>query len=330
MSVVSAEPTLLEQHHQPESLPSAAAPAHRRGRLVVIVVLLWLLSGVYFVKPEQQAVVTRFGAVSSPRVFPGIHYALPWPIDRVYKVKVHQLQRLVIGADLADGALGLEQPFASQFLTGDKNIINMRVVVQYAVAVPADYLFRSADVPACVTSSVEAELTRRVAKRDVDAVLTTEKLAIQDEVLATAQARLNNYLAGVQLSTINIESVSPPAETADAFRDVASARADTSRIVDEARGYANDLVPRARGEARQMTESSAGYRQSKINEAQGDAARFNALAAEYSKAAEVTSRRLYIEAMEQVLPKIRKLIVDANGKVDLSIIRKGDAPPPKP
>ncbi len=329
MSVLSAEPAALERESASAVVPLEAG--RRRGRLLGILLLLWLISGVYLVRPEQQAVVTRFGAVTEPRVYPGIHYALPWPVDRVYKVKVHQLQRLVIGADVADGALGLAQPFASQFLTGDQNIISMRVVVQYSVAVPADYLFRSVDVAQCVSSTVEAELTRRVARRDVDAVLTTEKLAIQDEVLATAQQRLNDYFAGVKLSTINIESIVPPPETADAFRDVASARADTSRIVDVARGYANDLVPRARGEAKQMTEAAEAYKESKINESQGDAARFNALAAEYSKAAEVTGRRLYIEAMEQILPKIRKLFVDANGNVDLSIIRKGEPqPPPKP
>ena len=324
MSVLSPEPTLLD-HAPAEPAPTALSrDIPRWPRLVGLLFLVWLLSGIYFVRTDQQAVVTRFGAVAAARVFPGVHYALPWPMDRVYKVKVHQLQRLVIGADAADSALGLEQPFASQFLTGDKNIINMRIVVQYSVAVPADYLFHSTDVPACVTSSIEAELMRRIAGREVDAVLTTEKLAIQDEVLAAAQARLNDYSTGVRLSTINIESVSPPAETADAFRDVASARADTARIIDEAHGYANDLVPRARGEARQMTEAAEAYKQSRINEAQGDAARFNALAAEYAKAAEVTSRRLYIEAMEQVLPKIRKLIVDGNGKIDLSIIGKGN------
>ena len=293
------------------------------GRSVAALILLWLLSGVFVVQPDQQAVVTRFGAVADARVFPGVHFALPWPINRVTKVKVHQLQRLVVGGDVADGVLGRSQPLASQFLTGDQNIINMRVVVQYAVAVPVDYLFRGMDAPRAIGAAVEAELARRIARRGVDAVLTTEKIALQDEVLASAQKRLNEYRAGVRLSTVNIESVAPPPEAADAFRDVASARADTARIVDEARGYANDLVPRARGEAKQMTESADAYLQSRVNEAQGDAARFEAVAVEYSRASKVTGDRLYLEAMEQILPKIRKLIVDSNGNVDLSVIRRG-------
>ena len=113
-----------------------------------------------------------------------------------------------------------------------------------------------------IGAAVEAELARRIARSEVDAVLTTEKLAIQDEVRAAAQKRLNDYRAGVLLSTINIESVAAPPEAADAFRDVASARADTARIVSEAEGYANDLLPRARGEARQMLEAAEAYRRS--------------------------------------------------------------------
>jgi membrane protease subunit HflK len=251
---------------------------------------------------------------------------MPWPIDRVTKLKVQQTQRLVVGGDLPDGVLGRSQPLASQFLTGDQNIINMRVVVQYSVGVPADYLFQIGEVAQSIGAAVEAELARRIAHRNVDAVLTTEKAAIQEEVRAAAQKRLNEYRAGVLLATINIENAAPPPEAADAFRDVASARADAVRIVNEAQGYANDLVPKARGEAQQMIEASAAYKEKKINEAQGDAARFTQVAAEYDKAAQVTGERLYVETMEQILPRIRKMIVDKDGNLDLTIIRKGEAP----
>jgi membrane protease subunit HflK len=283
-------------------------------------------TSVYLVAPDQQAVETRFGKVVSPRVMPGIHISLPWPIDRVTKLKVRQLQRLVVGGDAAEGVLGRSQPLRSQFLTGDQNIVSMRVVVQYSVGVPADYLFRSEDVTRLTGAAVEAELARRIARHSVDAVLTTEKAAIQEEVRAAAQKRLNGYRAGVALSTVNIETVSPPPEAAEAFRDVASARADAARIMSEAQGYANDIVPRARGEAQQMLESAEGYKQRKVNEAQGDAARFEQVAAEYNRAAEVTGQRLYVEAMEEILPRIKKLIVDSNGNLDLSIIRKSDVP----
>jgi modulator of FtsH protease HflK len=321
VSSLLVEPRALEP--QPDR-PAPAVPGVRRSRrLLAGAFALWLLSGLFVVQPDRQAVVTRFGAVTEPRVYPGIHFALPWPIERVAKVRVHQLQRVVVGGDVADSVLGRTQPLASQFLTGDQNIINMRVIVQYSVAVPVNYLYCCFDASKTVVSAVESELARRVARRGVDAVLTTEKIALQDEVLAVAQKRLNDYGAGVTLSTVN-ETATPPPEAADAFRDVASARADTARIVDEARGYANDLIPRARGEAKQLTESASAYLQSRVNEAQGDAARFNSVAAEYSKAAKVTGDRLYLEAMEQILPKIRKLIIDPRGNLDLSIVRRAE------
>ena len=143
-------------------------------------------------------------------------------------------------------------------------------------------------------------------------------------MLAAAQKRVNEYHAGVLLSTVNIESVGPPPEAADAFRDVASAKADSARIVNESQGYANDVVPKARGEAQKLLEESAAYKERKINEAAGDASRFTQIAAEYDKAAQVTGHRLYVETMEQILPRIKKFIVDQNGNLDLTIIRKGD------
>jgi membrane protease subunit HflK len=300
-----------------------------RKRVAEVLVAVWILSGVYLVGPDQQAVETLFGRVVAPRVMPGLHYALPWPIQNVAKLKVRQLQRLVVGGELPDTVLGRTQPLLSQFLTGDQNIIAVRTVVQYSVGVPADYLFQTQNPAQMVGAAVETELARRIAHRGVDAVLTTEKAAIQDETRAAAQKLLNEYRAGVVLSTINIESATPPPEAAEAFRDVASARADTARIVNDAQGYANDLIPRSRGQAQQMLEESEGYKQKKINEASGDAARFNQIAAEYSKASQVTSQRLYLETMEQVLPRIKKLIVDKNGNIDLTIIRKGESPSPK-
>ena len=309
----------------PQEIAGKLAPAQWRwtpGRIALAAAGLWMLSGVYLVQADQQAVETLFGRVVAPRVMPGLHYALPWPVESVVKLKVRQLQRLVVGADAADSLLGRTPPLASQFLTGDQNIINARVVVQYSVSVPADYLFAAQNPAQVAGAAVESELARRIAHRTVDAVLTTEKAAIQEEVRASAQKLLDEYRAGVALSTINIESVTPPPEAVDAFRDVAGARADAARIVNDAEGYSNDLIPKARGQARQMLEESQGYREKKINEAAGDASRFTQLVAESSKAGQVTGRRLYLETMEQVLPRIRKVMIDQNGTLDLTIVRK--------
>lgn len=318
MSLAEAVPRVLE---------AAAARVGRRRwtrhHLLAGALLVWLASGLYIVPADQQAVQTRFGKVVAPRVMPGIHYALPWPVDRVYRLKVRQLQRLIVGGDVPDAALGRALPSASQFLTGDQNIIHLRVAVQYFVGIPVEYLFRAQEVTRLIAATVEEELTRCLSRRDVDAVLTTEKSAIQDEVRAAAQQHLNEYRVGVILSSINMESAAPPPEAADAFRDVASARADAARIVSEAQGYANDVIPRARGEAQQMLEAAAAYKQRRINEALGDAARFTQMAEAYARAAEVNGRRLYVETLEEILPRIRKLVVDKRGNLDLTIIRKG-------
>ncbi len=319
----------VEQQQPVRAEPQAPPARHwpRRRKLAAAAAALWLLSGIYIVSADQQAVVTRFGKVVQPRVMPGIHVSLPWPIDRVTKLKVQQLQRLVIGGDISDGVLGRTDPLLSQFLTGDQNIIHMRVVVQYSVGIPTEYLFHAVDVAKAVGAAVEAELAHRVANRNVDAVLTTEKAAIQEEVRAAAQELLNRYRVGVRLASVNIESAVPPPEAADAFRDVAGARADAARIVNEAYGYANATIPKARGEAQQTLQAARAYRERKINQALGDAARFSQVAAEYERAADVNARRLYVEAMEEILPKIRKLIIDRSGNLDLTIIRKGAEPP---
>jgi modulator of FtsH protease HflK len=288
------------------------------------ILLLWLLTSVYIVPADQQAVETRFGRVIETRVLPGIHLSLPWPIDVVHRLKVQQLQRLVVGGEISDGVLGRSQPLASQFLTGDQNILHMRVVVQYSVSVPADYLFQPQDVAVTAGAAVESELSRLVAQRDVDAVLTTEKVAVQEQVRAAAQKVLNDYRAGVLLASVNIEAATPPPEAADAFRDVASARADSARIVNESQGYFNDVIPKARGAAEQMLEEAHGYKERKINESLGDASRFDQVSVEYARASQVNGRRLYVETMEQLLPRMKKLFVDKNGNLDLTIIRKGD------
>ena len=323
-------------HQHSQHSPPGGQPAYERAaqhlrtvsskHILATVVAAWLLSGLYVVPTEEQAVLTTFGAVADDQVPPGVGWHFPWPIGRVQKLKVRELKRAFIGGEVADEANAIPaDPALSQFLTGDQNIINVRAVVQYSVAEPASYLFQARNADQAVAYAVEAALERQVSSRAVDDVLTTEKIAIQEEVRRVAQDLVDRFDLGVVLSTVNIRSVSPPAEAADAFRDVASARADSARIVNEAEGYSNDILPRARGEAQQLLSASRGYRASKIQQAQGDAARFERLAAEYRRNPEVTRSRLYLETMEEVLPRLRKTIVDENGNLDLTIIRRGPA-----
>ncbi|MCY4189115.1 MAG: FtsH protease activity modulator HflK [Bryobacterales bacterium] len=322
----------MHEHAHPRPSAAGAAPGRLAAalrqisgpRLSAALAALWLASGIYVVRTEQQAVLTTFGALADDRVMPGVGWHWPRPVGQVYKLKVRELKRAFIGGELADEANALPaDPALAQFLSGDQNILGVRAVAQYSIAEPARYLFRAAAVDRTVANAVEASLGRQISTRAVDEVLTTEKIAIQEAVRRHAQELIDRHELGVVVSTVNIRSVTPPAEAADAFRDVASARADAARIVNEAQGYANDLLPRGRGRAQQMLSAAQGYRERRIQQARGDAARFEKLAAEYARNPEVTRSRLFLETMEEILPRLRKTIVDENGNLDLHIVRRG-------
>ncbi len=302
---------------------------NQRWRLLWLTALaLYVMSGVYAVGPEQQAVVTRFNRVVTKGMLPGIHYHLPWPIERVTALKVLETKRLTIGIEMTDQVLGRrasERP--AEYLTGDQNLLNVQMAVQYAIKDPAAYLFRSREVTDIIGRAVESAFATTTAGQTVDAVLTTGRIAVQNATLEQARRTLDDYGSGVFVSSINIESVAPPAEVADAFRDVASARADRDRIVNEAHGYANDLVAKAHGESEKLKSDAEGDRQRRINEATGDAARFMKLLAEASRAREITERRLYLETTEEVLPRVKKVVIDSSSGsrslMDLGIIQPG-------
>ena len=296
-----------------------------RRRWQLVVLATYALSGVYFVAPDQQAVVVRFGQVVAKGVTPGVHYSLPWPIESVYKLKVLETKRLTVGVEAPDRALGrvaAETP--TEYLTGDQNLINVRMAVQYAVKDPAAFLFRSQDVAQLIAKSVESAFAQTIAAENVDSLLTTGKVAAQNATLARSREILDAYASGVFINSINIENVTPPAEAADAFRESVSARADRDRIVNEAHGYANDTIAKAGGEAEKLITDAESYRQQRVNESEGDAARFAKLLAESRKAKDVTARRLYLETMEEVLPRVKKVVIDSSGPkslMDLGIIR---------
>lgn len=323
MATVARSPDLSQAVAPAGPVPSpAATPRINPSRALMGVLVLYFASGIYVVPPDRQAVVTRFGRVADARILPGIHYHWPYPVERILRLKVRETKRAIVGGEAADETLGRTPPFETQFLTGDQNVIQMRAVAQYNISSPPDYLFRAENVENLVRDAVETEMARETAHRGVDALLTTEKVQVQETVRAHAQALLDSYRTGVELTSVNIEAIQPPAEVADAFRGVSGARADAERIVNEAQGYANDELPKARGAAQQMVEGAQAYRVRKVNEARGDAERFSKLVEEYHKAREVTSERLYVEAMEQILPKVKKLIAEKD--IDLAVIRKPD------
>jgi membrane protease subunit HflK len=285
--------------------------------LAVLLVIGYLCSGVYVVAADQQAVVVRLGRVVATRVPSGVHWTWPSPIARVYRLRVRESRRLTLGLD------GVEPLSRAQFLTGDRNVLNIRLVVQFAISDPVAYLFRAGDVSALVDNATRGALAQVVAGRHVDDLLTTEKVAVQERVQALAEATVTRYDCGVTLLGVVLDSIVPPDEVVEAFRLVAAAREDGDRIVREAESYANGVVPVARGDAARKGEEALAYKTMVVNTAAGDAARFESVANEYVKAPHDTATRLYLETMDEVLPKIDKTIVGADPKaVDLQFIKK--------
>jgi membrane protease subunit HflK len=297
------------------------APWRRRlldVRLIAAALLLaYLASGIYAVSADQQAVVVRLGRVQESRVASGVHWTWPAPIARVYKLRVRETKRLMLG--LQDN----EPINRSQFLTGDRNVLNIRLVVQFAISDPAAFLFRTADVSTLVGNAARGALAQVVAGRRVDDLLTTEKVAVQERVQALAEATVSRYQCGVTVLGVVLDAIVPPNEVVEAFRLVAAARADGDRIVREAESYANGVVPVARGDAAKSGQEALAYNTQVVNGAVGDAARFSGLATEYAKAPRETATRLYLETMDEVLPKMDKTIVGADPKsVDLQFVNK--------
>ncbi len=308
-----------------ENFPGMTRGGSLRRRVALALLPVYLLTGVYFVAPEQQAVVSRFGRVVAKGVGPGIHFHLPWPVESAVKLKVLETKRLTIGVEIADQVLGrraAESPV--EYLTADQNIISVEMAVQYAIKDAAAYLYRSQEVTQLVARAVESAFAQTIAAEPVDGILTTGRIAVQNATLQHSREILDRYQSGIFVSSINIESVAPPVEVGDAFRDVASARADRDRIINEAHGYANDALAKAEGEAEKLKSEAAGDRQQRINEATGDADRFKKLHAEYARARDITAQRLYLEAMEEILPRVKKVVIDSSGGkslMDLGIIK---------
>jgi len=283
--------------------------------LLIIALLLWLSTGLYKVGLEERGVVLRFGRHVATKD-PGLHWHIPYPIEQVYKPKVTEIKRVEIGfRTVEQGGFGQAAQYAdvpeeSLMLTGDENIIDIDLSIQYWITDPVKYLFYVRGVEKTVHDAAEAALREVIGSRGIDEALTEGKAAIENDIKDLLQQVLDSYEVGVQIGEVKLQDVHPPKEVRAAFRDVASAREDKNRLINEAQGYYNAILPKARGEAARIIKEAEAYREEKIRKAKGDAERFLAILAEYSKAKEITRKRLYIETMEEVLKGMRKYIYE--------------------
>lgn len=281
------------------------------------VFVIYLLTGIYIVNPGEQAVIKRFGKVQMGTSQEGIHYRLPFPIDKVQIVNVEEVRRADIGMSLPDHMHESDLPQEVQLLTGDENVISTEAIVHYKISDAAKFLYNvNQKDEQLVRESVEAALIQAMANMAVDDILSTEKEQIQNNVVSIAQKTLELYDAGIQITAFNIQAVNPPEEVSAAFLDVTAAKEDKETQINDAKGYYNSLIPEARGKASTLISEAEGYKTEAINQAQGDAEKFALMLQEYQNnskiySADTTKYRLFLETMEKVLPNVKKYIVDA-------------------
>ena len=278
--------------------------------VIALVILLWLASGFYIVRPDEVGVVQRFGAYTRTTQS-GPHYHLPTPIESVQTPKVTEVKRVEIGfRSRASGAgMGLsgfrEVPEESLMLTGDENLVNVQFIVQYQIKEAQNYLFNIQQQQKTVKDAAEASMRDVIGSNQIDAVLTAEKFEVQSQTKEILQRILDSYDSGIRVTAVKLQDVHPPQQVSDAFKDVASAREDKSRLINRAIGYRNQILPQARGQVASILNEAEAYRETNIRKAKGDSDRFEKLLAEYKQATEVTRQRLYLEAMESVLSQVR-------------------------
>lgn len=318
--------------------------------------MVYLLSGVYTVAPGEEAVARLFGKEVQEQITEGLHYYPPWPFGIIEKVNVMEIRRVDIGVSMKEGPTLFPKKRSSpppapaggegghgmhgaqsetveppgptpvssknQFLTGDENILEIKMNIQYRIKDAAAYLFNTNLPDSYVPYVIRAAVTEIFGKMQVDDLLTVAKSQIQKLIAQKAQSMLDEYRTGLSVLNVNFQEVNPPQEVAQAFRDVASAKEEREEKINKAQGYSNAVVPEARGKAQKAVSDGEGYREEVANLARGDAERFLAMFREYQKAKKITEYRLYLETMEKVLSKANKFVVDSKKeRVNLKFVK---------
>jgi len=293
---------------------------NRRALIAIplILIAVWLASGFYRVQPDEQGVVLRFGQWIKTTQ-PGLNWHIPSPVETVFTPKVTRSNRVEIGfrsaSEIGSGASSREVGNESLMLTGDENIVDINFVLLWMIKDAGQFLFNIRDPEATVKAVAESSMREIIGKTPIAEATTEARGAIELGAREQIQQILDDYGAGILVTQVQLQKVDPPSEVIDAFRDVQRAQADRERAQNEAEAFANDILPRARGEAERISQEAQAYRQEVVARADGDAQRFISVYNEYAKARDVTTKRIYLETMEEVLRGMNKVVIDqsANG-----------------
>lgn len=283
------------------------------SRLLLGVLLLggagawWAVAGWFVLNPGEVAVILRFGEYARTVTTEGFHLkVIPGPVETQEIVNVSVSQRREFGdVDATDPAVLAE----TAMQTSDNNIVHAEFMVQYKVGKAFESRYRVADLEEILRDSAQAAMREVIGRNTIDDVLTGPG-AIGLEAAELLQEILDGYDSGLWVGSVELQNVQPPESVRDAFDDVIAANQDRNRKVNEAEGYANEVLPHARAEATEVLQSAIAYRDAKIAEAGGEAQRFLAILVEYQKAPAITRKRLYLETMEEVLPGVEKVIIE--------------------
>jgi len=283
---------------------------------IIGIIVLWIVSGIYIVDANEQGVVRRFGKLSRI-TSPGINIHMPYPIESVETPKITEVKRIEIGFRTIDSgppARYQQVPHESLMLTGDENIVNLDAIVQFKIKDAVDYLFNVRDPYSTVKMIAEASLRQVIGAHKIDEALTEGKFVIQEESMKLMQDILDSYKSGILVIAVQLQDVHPPEEVVDAFRDVASAKEDKNKLINQAEAYKNDIIPKTRGNAERLVREAEAFKQERIKKAQGDTENFLLVLNEYKNAKSITEKRIYIETMEKILPGLKKYIVKTDDK----------------
>jgi membrane protease subunit HflK len=279
-----------------------------RSLILVLAVVILAWQGTFIVAPDEEGVVRRFGDVVRT-AGPGPHLKIPF-LETVERPKVEKLHRIEVGFRTDKQGRQQMLPKEALMLTGDENILGVEFIIQYKIKNAKDYLFRVDEIEETIHKAAEASMREVIGKSKIDEALTTGKAQIQQDTQDLLQRILDQYQAGVQIAAVQLQDVDPPEAVVAAFKDVASAKEDREKLINQAQGYRNDIIPKAKGEAAQMVNQAKGYSQARLTRAEGEADRFLKTLKEYSQAKDVISKRIYIETMEEILPSVDKIIID--------------------
>jgi membrane protease subunit HflK len=279
------------------------------GLIAIVVVVIWMGTGIFIVQEGQQAVITRFGRFNST-VGAGFNWRLPYPIERHEVVQVTQIRSVDVGRDSVVRTTGLKE---SAMLTQDENIVEIKFAVQYRLSNARDWLFESKNPQDAVVQAAESAVREVVGKMRMDSALAEERDQIGPRVRTLMQSILDRYKVGVEVVGINLQQggVRPPEQVQAAFDDVLKAGQERERAKNDAQAYANDVIPRAQGAASRLAQEAEGYKSRIVAQANGDGQRFKLLLTEYQRAPQVTRDRLYLESMQQIYGNVTKVLVES-------------------